>query len=272
MQRLEDAPVVGEGLAQAGGAVPARCANSLFILDAIFNLDGGPKPETVISDTGSYSDIVFGLFAICGYQFSPRIADLADTRLWRTNTRAVYGPLEHMSRHTIRLDRTRARWGDMVRVAGSLTTGSVRAYDLIRMLSAGGLNVVNDQVMGIFFWRRIIVHLIFQLVGILRALRLFRYSRHHPYLLIGTRPHPQGITGKYDDGSFNRLPVRPDAAFIIGWSTSSTAAKDSLAAVCSSVWCSSARVWRRRIRDTRREFGGNLVSDRDLGQRRPSRN
>ncbi|WUW03117.1 transposase [Streptosporangium sp. NBC_01469] len=82
--------------------------------------------------------IVFGLFAICGYQFSPRIADLGDTRLWRTNTRAVYGPLDAMSRHTIRLDRIRAHWCDMLRVAGSLTMGTVRAYDLIRMLSADG--------------------------------------------------------------------------------------------------------------------------------------
>lgn len=82
--------------------------------------------------------IVFGLFAICGYQFSPRIADLGDTRLWRTNTRAVYGPLDAMSRHTIRRDRIRAHWCDMLRVAGSLTMGTVRAYDLIRMLSADG--------------------------------------------------------------------------------------------------------------------------------------
>ncbi|GAA5768852.1 tn3 family transposase TnBth1 [Streptosporangium roseum] len=121
-----------------GLVVPGTLRDSPFILDAIFNLDGGPKPETVITDTGSCSDIVFGLFAICGYQFSPRIADLADTRLWRTNTRAVYGPLEHMSRHTVRLDRIRAHWADMVRVAGLLTTGSMRAYDLIRMLSANG--------------------------------------------------------------------------------------------------------------------------------------
>lgn len=81
---------------------------------------------------------MFGLFAICGYQFSPRIADLADMRLWRTNIRATYGPLEHMSRHVVRLDRIRAHWGDMLRVAGSLTMGAVRAYDVIRMLSAEG--------------------------------------------------------------------------------------------------------------------------------------
>lgn len=75
--------------------VPGTLRDSLFILGAIHNLDGGPRPETIITDTASYSGLVFGLFAICGYQFSPRIADLADMRLWGTNTRATYGPLEH---------------------------------------------------------------------------------------------------------------------------------------------------------------------------------
>ncbi|GAA0838223.1 hypothetical protein GCM10009525_47670 [Streptosporangium amethystogenes subsp. fukuiense] len=131
--------VVNDQVMGIGGlVVPGTLRDSLFILDAIHNLDGGPRPETIITDTSSYSDLVFGLFAICGYQFSPRIADLADMRLWRTNTRATYGPLEHMSRHVVRLDRIRAHWGDMLRVAGSLTMGTVRAYDLIRMLSADG--------------------------------------------------------------------------------------------------------------------------------------
>ncbi|MFB7419400.1 Tn3 family transposase [Streptomyces sp. NPDC056210] len=40
--------------------------------------------------------------------------------------------------HTIRLDRVRAHWGDMLRVAGSLTLGEVRGHDLIRMLSRDG--------------------------------------------------------------------------------------------------------------------------------------
>ncbi|MGW0449786.1 Tn3 family transposase [Streptosporangium sandarakinum] len=105
--------VVNDQVMGIGGlVVPGTLRDSLFILDAIFNLDGGPRPETVVTDTASYSDIVFGLFAICGYQFSPRIADLADTRLWRTNTAATYGPLENMSRHVVRLDRIRSHWGD----------------------------------------------------------------------------------------------------------------------------------------------------------------
>ncbi|GAB3451230.1 Tn3-like element Tn3 family transposase [Streptomonospora sediminis] len=131
--------VVNDRVMGLGGLmVPGTLRDSLYILDAIHARDGGDKPEVVVTDTASYSDIVFGLFAICGYQFSPRIADLADTRLWRTNTRAVYGPLDQMSRHTVHLDRIRAHWEDMLRVAGSLTTGAVRGYDLVRMLSREG--------------------------------------------------------------------------------------------------------------------------------------
>ncbi|WP_218136228.1 Tn3 family transposase [Nonomuraea jiangxiensis] len=84
---------------------------------------GRPERATSLDRVHINSDLVFGLFAICGYQFSPRIADLADMRLWRTNTAATYGPLEHMSR-LVRLDRICAHWGDMLRVAGSLTMGT----------------------------------------------------------------------------------------------------------------------------------------------------
>ncbi len=85
------------------------------------------RPEQVITDTASYSDIVFGLFAICGYQFSPRIADIGDTRLWRiratTGPRPSYGKFDELGQHTIKLEVIRREWEDMLRVAGSLTTG-----------------------------------------------------------------------------------------------------------------------------------------------------
>lgn len=63
--------------------VPGTVRDSLYVLDCLLNLDDGARPELVTSDTASYSDIVFGLFRLLGYQFCPRIADLADQRLWR---------------------------------------------------------------------------------------------------------------------------------------------------------------------------------------------
>ena len=131
--------VVNDQLMGIGGLViPGTLRDSLFILDAIHNRDGGPRPEVVITDTASYSDIVFGLFAICGYQFSPRLADITDSRMWRIDLAATYGAFDQLSRHRIRLERVLAHWPDMLRVAGSLMTGQVRAYDLNRMISRDG--------------------------------------------------------------------------------------------------------------------------------------
>jgi TnpA family transposase len=135
--------VISDRIMGLGGiVVPGTVRDSLYILDAIHSLDVPERPEQVITDTASYSDIVFGLFAICGYQFSPRIADIGDTRLWRIRSKAdprpSYGKFDELGQHTIKLEVIRREWDDMLRVAGSLTTGKVRAYDLIRMMSTDG--------------------------------------------------------------------------------------------------------------------------------------
>ncbi|GAA2593303.1 hypothetical protein GCM10010411_28020 [Actinomadura fulvescens] len=56
--------------------VPGTPRDSLHILDALLNLDGGVKPEMVATDNASYSDMVFGPFKILGYNFSPRFPTL----------------------------------------------------------------------------------------------------------------------------------------------------------------------------------------------------
>jgi TnpA family transposase len=119
--------------------VPGTVRDSLHVLDTILGIDGGPKPEMIASDTASYSDLVFGIFALLGYRFTPRIADLPDQRLWRAtqpgHEPGDYGPLNDIARHKINLERIRAHWHDMTRVAGSLVSGTVRAYDVLRMLT-----------------------------------------------------------------------------------------------------------------------------------------
>lgn len=116
--------------------------DSLHVLDVILNRDGGPAPEIIATDTASYSDIVFGLFRPLGYQFSPRLADLPDQRLWRLALpgapAADYGPLNAVARNPLSYERIRTNWADMLRVAGSLHTGTVAGYDLLRMLGRDG--------------------------------------------------------------------------------------------------------------------------------------
>lgn len=122
--------------------VPGTPRDSLHILDALLNLDGGVKPEMVATDNASYSDMVFGLFKILGYSFSPRFRDLDDQRFWRASLPGVetgtYGPLEEIARHRVNLNKVITHWPDMLRVAGSLVTNQVRAYDLLRMFGREG--------------------------------------------------------------------------------------------------------------------------------------
>lgn len=85
---------------------------------------------------------MFGLFRMLGYRFSPRIADLADQRFWRAELPGApagdYGLAGPLARHTVNLRKVSVHWPDMCRVAGSLVTNRVRAYDLLRMLGRDG--------------------------------------------------------------------------------------------------------------------------------------
>jgi TnpA family transposase len=118
--------------------VPGTIRDSLFILSGLLEHETNLRPTEVMTDTGSYSDLVFGLFRLLGYQFSPRIAGLGDSRFWRIDRDADYGPLDGIARNRLNLELVADNWNDMLRVAGSLMLGRVAAPDLVRVLQAGG--------------------------------------------------------------------------------------------------------------------------------------
>lgn len=67
---------------------------------------------------------------------------MGGTQFWRADPPpgmpGDYGPLSAIARGKVNLDRVRTHWPDMLRVAGSLVTSKVRAYDLLRMISRDG--------------------------------------------------------------------------------------------------------------------------------------
>jgi len=118
--------------------VPGTVRDSLFILDALLDIDGGPRPDQIVTDTASYSDQVFGLFRLLGFQFSPRLAGLPDQRWWRIDPSADYGPLNTVGRHRVNLDLIKDSWPDMLRLAGSLMAHKVRASEVMRVTQGDG--------------------------------------------------------------------------------------------------------------------------------------
>ena len=59
-----------------GIAIAGTLRDALYLLDGLLEQETHHHPIELITDTGGYSDIVFGLFRLLGYRFSPRLADL----------------------------------------------------------------------------------------------------------------------------------------------------------------------------------------------------
>ena len=117
-----------------GIVIPGTIRDSFYILDGLLEQDTDLSPRELMTDTAGYSDVVFGLFWLLGYQFSPRLADAGDARLWRIDPTASYGALDGLGRHRVNTAIIAEHWDDALRVAGSLATGEVRASELVRAL------------------------------------------------------------------------------------------------------------------------------------------
>ncbi|MDP1846378.1 MAG: Tn3 family transposase [Solirubrobacteraceae bacterium] len=126
----------GSGL--AAKVVSGTPGESLHMIDVIFSQDGGQRPDIIVADTGTYSDLVFGLAQLLGIEYRPELADMPDQRSWRIDPTADYGPLNTAARGRIDLDRVRRHWEDILRIVASIYTGTVRAYDVVRMLQRDG--------------------------------------------------------------------------------------------------------------------------------------
>lgn len=74
--------------------VPGTLRDSIFVLEGLLEQQTGLNPVEIMTDTAGSNDIIFGLFWLLGYQFSPRLADAGETVFWRVNKSANYGILD----------------------------------------------------------------------------------------------------------------------------------------------------------------------------------
>lgn len=106
--------------------VPGTLRDSLYLLDGSLSHQSGLEPKQIMIDTAGYSDLVFGLFGLLGLQFSPRIANNQEAKLWRIGTNANYRMLNNVSKNKINTERIKSNWPEILRVAGSLKSGKVK--------------------------------------------------------------------------------------------------------------------------------------------------
>ncbi len=117
--------------------VPGTLRDSLVLLAVVLEQQTELQPTQIMTDTGAYSDVVFGLFRLLGYHFSPRLADVGGTRFWRSSPDADYGQLNGLAKQSVKLELITEHWDDLLRLAGSLKLGRIPATGIMRTLQTG---------------------------------------------------------------------------------------------------------------------------------------
>ncbi len=117
--------------------VPGTLRDSLVLLAVVLDQQTELQPTQITTDTGAYSDVIFGLFRLLGYRFSPRLADIGGTRFWRIDQHSDYGKFNELARQRVHMDIIAQHWDDLLRLAGSLKLGRVPATGIMRTLQVG---------------------------------------------------------------------------------------------------------------------------------------
>lgn len=120
------------------GSKPAisTLRDSTYVLDAIMDNETELPILEHATDTSGFTEIVFSLFGLLGLQFSPRIRDLGDQRLYRLDRERRYPALEPLLSGTLNQGLIVRHWDDLLRVAGSIKLGWVTASLLIGKLQS----------------------------------------------------------------------------------------------------------------------------------------
>ena len=118
--------------------IPATVRDATYVLDEILNNETELSILEHTTDTAGYTEVIFALFDLLGMRFSPRIRDLADQKLYRTNNidLDIYPVLKEHIQGIINQELICNDWDEMLRLVGSLKMGWVTASLVIQKLQA----------------------------------------------------------------------------------------------------------------------------------------
>lgn len=116
--------------------IPATVNEAPYILDGLLMTDAGQKIREQYADTGGFTDHVFAVTALLGFQFIPRIRDLPSKRLYLFDPAACPKELKGLIGGKIKEPLIAANWPDILRSAATMVTGVMPPSQLLRKFAA----------------------------------------------------------------------------------------------------------------------------------------
>jgi len=115
---------------------PTSEREATYSLDRILDNDTELDIKEHTTDTEGYTDLIFGLFALLGMQFAPRLKSIGKATLYCVDSNRPYQHIRSLNRRRLRLDLIHRHWDDMLRLAASLKMRWVTASLIIRKLQS----------------------------------------------------------------------------------------------------------------------------------------
>ena len=106
------------------------------MLDGLLYHESDLRTEEHYTDTAGFTDHVFALTHLLGFRFASRIRDLGEPKLFLPKDGPEYGALQPMIGGTLNIQRIRAHWPDILRLAASIKQGTVTASLMLRKLGS----------------------------------------------------------------------------------------------------------------------------------------
>ncbi len=116
--------------------IPATVNEAPYILDGLLMTDAGRKVTEQYADTGGFTDHVFAVTALLGFQFIPRIRDLPSKRLYLFDPAACPNELKGLIGGKIREPVVSSNWPDILRSAATMVAGAIPPSQLLRKFAA----------------------------------------------------------------------------------------------------------------------------------------
>lgn len=120
----------------ASQAIPATVHEAPYILDGLLMNDAGRRVREQYADTGGFTDHVFAVTALLGYQFIPRIRHLPSKRLHVFDPSGVPDELRTLIRSKVRSNLIAANRPDVLRSAATMVAGAIAPSQLLRKFAS----------------------------------------------------------------------------------------------------------------------------------------
>ena len=149
---------------QAIACVPREAG---YVLGGILDNDTALAIHEHTSDTHGFTEHLFGLCALLGISFMPRIKDLPDQVLSCIDRETDYGVLQPLLRGRINIELIVEQWDQLVRLAASLKDRLTPAHVVMQRLANAG---ASDRLAGALT----------QLGRLMKTIHILRYIQEEP--------------------------------------------------------------------------------------------